>query len=197
MKISLLILCPFLSITITAQPIDWNNFSEERMNEVMFNEMNDYVKKTHNGDSLVLSKVIQENVMPRNYLLIKNNHHLPLRFLHNQEWINEDANSLPDTLKNKIIGENANPGLIENIYLKDYDIYTGLSYMEILQSSSYPGRNQITYQNVAREFVRNWNNSPPHAAHMNANYKSKVLCGVATYYDIPTRTVFISFVYIS
>jgi len=197
MKIILLILFPLLSITITAQPIDWNNFSEEKMNEAMFSEMNEYVKKTHDCDSLILSKVIQENIMPRNYSLIKNNHHLPLHSLHNQEWMNERTNELPDTLKNKIIGEYANPKLLESIFLEDFNVYAQLFYMEILQSSSYRYNDHISYQEVAREFINNWNTSPPHAAHMNANYQSKVICGVTTYYNIPTRTVFISFVYVS
>lgn len=184
-------------MTITAQPVDWKNFSEERMNEVMFNEMNEYVKRTHNGDSLVRSNVIQEEIMTTNFNLIRENHHLPLRSLHNQKWINDNTNELSDTLKRKIIGENANPILIENIYLKDYNIYIGLSYMEILQSSSYPNNNLISYQEVAKEFIRNWNNSPPHAGYMNANYRSKVIVGVTTYYHKGSRTIFISFVYVS
>jgi hypothetical protein len=197
MRIILLILCPLFSLTITAQPVVWNYFSEETMNEAMFIEMNEYVKRTHNGDSLVLSKVIQEEIMTTNYNLIRENHHLPLSSLHNQKWINDNSNELPDTIKNKIINENVNPGLIYNIYLKDYNIYTGLSYMEILQSSSYPNKDNITYQEVAKEFIRNWNKSPPHSAHMNANYRSKVIVGVASYYNKSTRTVFISFVYVS
>ena len=163
----------------------------------MFSEMNDYVKKTHDGDSLILSRVIQENIMHRNYTLIKNNHHLPLVSLHNQEWINENANALPDTLKNKIIQENANPRLLESIFMKDFNVYAQLFYMEILQSSSYLYNDHISYEEVAKQFIRNWNTSHPHAAIMNAKYRSKVIVGVATYFDISTRTVFISFVYVS
>ena len=171
--------------------------SEENMNQAMFSEMNKYVKKIHGGDSLILSEVIQENIMTRNYYLIKNNHHLTLQSLHNQEWINEDANALPDMLKKKLIEENANPYLLESIFLKDFKVYAQLFYMEILQSSSYRYNDKISYQEVAREFIRNWNSSPAHAAHMNANYRSKVIVGVATDYHIVSRRIFISFVYVS
>jgi len=197
MKYLILFLFSFFSLTITAQTIDWNNFSEEQMNQAMFSEMNKYVKRTRGGDSLILSEVIQENIMPRNYNLIRNNHHLALRLLHNQEWINEDINALPDTLMNKIIEENANPKLLESIYLEDFNVYVKLSYMEILQSSSYPNNNLISYQEVAKEFIKNWNSSPPHAGYMNANYRSKVIVGASTYYHKGSRTIFISFVYVS
>lgn len=163
----------------------------------MFDEMNHYVKLSHNGDSLILSQVVQEDIMSSNYDLIKKYHHLPIRSLHNQKWINDNTNELPDSLMNKIILEKANPELIEYIYMKEWDIYAGLSYMEILQSSSYPSNFQITYQEVAEEFIRNWNSSPAHAGYMNANYRSKVLVGVSTIYILETRKIFISFVYIS
>jgi len=187
----------FLNTSVIAQTIDWNTFSEEHMNQSMFSEMNKYVKRTHGGDSLILSEVVQENIMPRNYNLIRNQKHQALRSLHNQEWINEDVNALPDSLMNKIIEENANPKLLESIYLEDFNVYVKLSYMEILQSSSYPNNNLISYQEVAKEFIKNWNNSPPHAGYMNANYRSKVIVGVTTYYHKVSRTIFISFVYVS
>jgi hypothetical protein len=138
MKNFLLILFPILSVTISAQSINWNHFSEETMNQVMFDEMNHYVQLSHNGDSLILSQVVQEDIMSSNYNLIKKYHHLPLKSLHNQKWINDNTNELPDSLMNKIILEKANPELFEYIYMKEWDIYAGLSYMEILQSSSYP-----------------------------------------------------------
>lgn len=163
----------------------------------MFHEMNHYVKLTHGGDSLIWSGVVQSDIMSRNYNLIKTNHHRPLATIHNPEWINDDVNSLPDTLKNKIIQENANPQFLESIFLKCCDVYAQMSYMEILQSSSYPSTPQITYQEIARGFISNWNSSPAHAGYMNANYRSKVLCGVSTFYNISTRTIFISFVYVS
>lgn len=182
---------------INAQPIDWNYFSEETMNEVMFEEMNHYIKLTHEVDSLVWSKVVQEDIMSSNYSLIKKYHRLPQRSLHNQKWINDNTNELPDSLMNKIISERANPQLLESIYLKEWDIYVGLTYMEILQSVSYPFEFQITYREVAQEFIRNWNSSPAHAGYMNANYRSKILVGVSTYYNRPSRMIFISFVYVS
>lgn len=198
MKNFLLVLFPIISVTINAQPIDWNYFSEETMNEVMFEEMNQYVKLTHYGDSLIWSGVVQSDIMSRNYNLIRKYHRLPLHSLHNQEWINDDANSLPDSLKNKIILENANPQYLESIFLECCDTYAQMSYMEILQSSSYLRvYGQQNYREVARIFIRGWNSSPAHAGYMNANFRSKVLVGVTTVYIWETRTIFISFVYIS
>lgn len=198
MRNILLVLFPLLTMTINAQPIDWNHFSETTMNEVMFEEMNTYVKLTHGGDSLIWSGVVQEDVMSRNYDLIKKHHRLPLHSLHNQEWINDDINSLPDSIKNKIIHENANPQYLGSLYLECCDTYAQMSYMEIFQSSSYLRvYEQQNYRDVARSFIRGWNSSSAHAGYMNANYQSKVLVGVTTIYIRETRTIFISFVYIS
>jgi len=193
-----MVLFSLISIAISAQPIDWNQFSEERMNQVMFDEMNQYIKLTHDGDSLIWSGVVQEDIMSRNYDLIQKYHRLPLRSLHNKEWINDNTNSLPDTIKSKIIQENANPKYLENLYLYCCDTYAQMSYMEILQSSSYMrAYEEQKYRDVAREFIRGWNSSPAHAGYMNADYQSKVLVGVTTIYIRETRTIFISFVYIS
>lgn len=199
MKIILIILCPLLSISITAQVIDWENFSEERMSAVMFEEMNSYVKKIHDGDSLILSNVIQNQIMPRNYNLIKNNHTLPLHLLHNMEWkIPDMGNDLHDTLRTKIIEENANPKLLERKWMPDFKCYGLFCYTEILESVFYKGyETGHTYQDVAIHFIDGWNLSPPHAAWMNANYDSKVIVGVTTYFDNKTRTIFISFVHLS
>jgi len=185
-------------MTITAQPIDWNNFNEETMNQVMFDEMNRYVKLTHDGDSLIWSEVVQKEIMSRNYNLIKKNHRRPLITLHNPEWINDNMNSLPENIKNKIILENANPQYLESLYLDCCDVYAQMSYTEILQSSSYLRvYAEQNYRDIARSFIRGWNSSPAHAGYMNANYRSKVLVGVTTIYIRETRTIFISFVYIS
>ena len=132
MKKFLILLFHFISVTINAQPIDWNHFSEEKMNQIMFDEMNLYGKRSQGVDSLIWSGVVQEDIMSRNYDLIKKHHRLPLRSLHNQEWINVNTNSLPDTIKNKIIHENANPQYLESLYLDCCDTYAQMSYMEIL-----------------------------------------------------------------
>lgn len=188
----------FLPVIVTAQIIDWNIFSEEKMNEVMFEEMNQYVKLTHHGDSLIWSGVVQSDIMSRNYNLIRKYHRLHLHSLHNQEWINDDTNSLPDSIKNKIILENANPQFLEGLFLECCDTYGQMSYMEILQSSSYMRfYEEQNYRDVARDFIRGWNSSLVHAGYMNANYRSKVLVGVTTVFIRETRTIFISFVYIS
>jgi hypothetical protein len=55
MKKFITILFLFCSLIINAQSIDFNNFCEKTMNNVMFDEMNKYVKELHNGDSLTLS----------------------------------------------------------------------------------------------------------------------------------------------
>ena len=62
------------------------------------------------------------------------------------------------------------------------------------RASVFPG---MTYQDIAIQFIDGWNTSPPHAGLMNANYMSKVIVGVTTYYHILSRTVFISFVHVS
>jgi len=229
------LLSPF---TLLSQTIDWNDFNEEKMNEVMFSEMNKYVKslerrdsvrinpedpeskyraydwhdysktdkelvsegaKWRTGDSLIISEVIQEQIMPRNYNLIKNNHTQPLHSLHNMEWkIPNRGNDLHDTLRIEIIQENANPKLLKGLWIEECKMYGYLCYTEILVCSSfrYPEEG-MTYQDIAIQFIDGWNTSPPHAGLMNANYMSKVIVGVTTYYHILSRTVFVSFVHVS
>jgi hypothetical protein len=186
-------------MTINAQTIDWSNFDEQLMNEAMFSEMNQYVKKIHNGDSLVLSKVIQNQIMPRNYNLIKNNYNFPLHQLHNMEWlIPGRGNDLHDSLRTKIIEENANPKLLESKWMPDFECYGLFCYTEILESVCYRGyETGHTYQDVAIHFIDGWNLSPPHAAWMNANYENEVIVGMTAYFDTETRTIFVSFVHVS
>ena len=151
------------------------------------------------GDSLVLSAVIQDQIMPRNYNLIKKNYSRPLKSLHNMEWfIPGRGNDLHDTLRAKIIEEYANPKQLESKFMSDFNCYGLFTYTEILESVSYMRFEKgQTYQDVAVKFINGWNSSPPHAALMNANYRSKVIVGVTTYYHRSTRTVFISFVHLS
>ena len=105
MKQSLTFILILFSLATEAQVIDFNNFSEERMNEVMFSEMNSYVKKIHNGDSLIWSSVVQKDVMSDNYNFIKSNSGQNLMKLHNPKWLGRDWNDLPDTIRVKIINE--------------------------------------------------------------------------------------------
>ena len=82
--------------------------------------------------------------------------------------------------------------------MPDYKCYGLFTYTEILESCSYHGyENGQTYQDVAIKFIKGWNSSPPHAGLMNANYRSKVLCGVATYFNSEIKKIFISFVHVS
>ena len=238
MKNILIIIWSFLPGIIAAQTVDWNDFSEEKMNEVMFSEMNKYVKslkrrdsvrinpedlgskyraydwhdyyktdkelvsegaKWRTGDSLIISEVIQEQIMPRNYNLIKNNHTQPLHSLHNMEWkIPNRGNDLHDTLRIEIIQENANPKLLKGLWIEECKMYGYLCYTEILVCSQFRFPEAgLTYQQIAVQFIDAWNTSPPHSAIMHANYMSKVIVGVTTYYHILSRTVFISFVHVS
>jgi hypothetical protein len=232
------LLSPF---TLLSQTIDWKNFSEEKMNEVMFCEMNEYVKslkrrdsvrinpenseskyraydwhdyskrdkqlmsegaKWRTGDSLIHSMVIQNQIMPKNRNFIKKNSFRPLdalRLSHNKEWLMPDrGNDLHDTLRTKIIEENANPKLLKGLWIEECKIYGYLCYTEILVCSSfrYPEEG-MTYQDIAVQFIDGWNTSPAHSAIMNANYRNKVICGVATYFDKESRVVYVSFVHVS
>jgi len=155
--------------------------------------------KWRTGDSLILSAVIQDQIMSRNYNLIRNNHTLDLHSLHNMEWkIPGMGNDLNDTLRTKIIEENANPKLLQGKWMADFKCYGLLCYTEILESVCYRGyETGHTYQDVAIHFIDGWNLSPPHAALMNANYNNKVIVGVTTYFHKETKTIFISFVFVS
>jgi hypothetical protein len=232
------LLSPF---TLLSQTIDWNDFSEEKMNEVMFSEMNKYVKslkrrdsvrinpedlgskyraydwhdysktdkelmsdgaKWRTGDSLILSKVIQDQIMPRNRGFIKKNSFRPLdalRLSHNKEWLMPDrGNDLHDTLRAKIFEEYANPKMLKSLWMEEFKVYGYLCYTEILvcSSFSYPEAG-LTYQQIAVQFIDAWNTSPSHSALMNANYHNKVICGVATYFDKESWVVYVSFVHVS
>lgn len=202
MKQYLIFLLIFFSSVIEAQIIDFNSFSEERMNEVMFDEMNKYVKSIHKGDSLIWSSVVQKDVMSDNYNFIKNNSGQNLMKLHNPKWLGKDWNDLPDTIRTKIIIEMKSKyprsEFLNSKKLNGFDDYSAFTYTEILHSITFSGHYPtITYQDIARGAIKGWNNSPPHALYMNANYKNKALVGVATYFDKRKKTIIISFVHVS
>jgi hypothetical protein len=187
------------SLVINAQVVDWENFSEEKMNSAMFIEMNRYVKSIHDGDSLILSKVIQEQIMPKNYALIKKNKYSQLDNSHNLEWLTPGrGNDLPDTIRAKIIAENANPFQLNNKWMEKFNCYGLFCYTEILESVSYRGfENGQTYQSIANKFIKGWHDSPPHRGLMEAHYHNKVIVGVTTFFDSQTRIIYISFVHVS
>jgi len=144
---------------------------------------------------------VQQDVMTDNYNFMKNNRYLPLQKLHNQKWLGRPWNDLPDTIRVKIIDEMSkypDSTFIKNKYFKKYKIYLAFTYTEILKcfyyGSPYP---TVSYQDVARRCITDWNYSPPHATYMNANYMNKVLVGVTTYFNKKTRKLFVSFVHVS
>lgn len=202
MKHIIIIITLLSSIVSNAQIVDFNNFSEETMNMVMFDEMNKYVKRIHHGDSLIWSTVVQQDVMTDNYNYLRNNSYLPLQKLHNPKWLTRPWNDLPDTIKVKIIDDMSSKypdsTFIKSKYYKEYKTYLAFTYTEILRliryGSPYP---TVTYQDIARQCITDWNQSPPHAMYMNANYKNAVIVGVATYFNKKGRTIFISFVHVS
>jgi hypothetical protein len=196
------IIAIFLSISIglNAQIIDFNNFSEKTMNEVMFKTMNEYVKKIHNGDSLILSSVVQEEIMPDNYNFIKNNITKPLITLHNPKWLGRPGNDLPDILKKKIANEIILKYPHSNIiktWNEEYKVYTIFTYVENIASLQFISNIEpITYQTAAQKLIECWSKSPGHAIYMNANYGNSVVVGVISYFEKRTKTIIVSFVYV-
>jgi hypothetical protein len=175
---------------------DWHDYSKTDK------ELRSEGAKWRTGDSLIHSMVIQNQIMPRNRNFIKKNSFRPLdalRLSHNKEWLMPDrGNDLHDTLRAKIFEEYANPKMLKGLWMEEFKVYGYLCYTEILvcSSFSYPEAG-LTYQDIAIQFIDGWNTSPPHAGMMNANYRNKVICGVATYYHKESRTIFISFVHVS
>lgn len=195
----LILFVPFLSYS---QVIDFDNFSEDRMNAVMFDEMNKYVKSIHNGDSLIWSSVVQNEVMSDNYNFLKRNSSQPLSKLHNPKWLSRDWNEVPDTIRTKIITEMVTKypqsEFLKKKEFKGFGGYLAFTYTEILHSIRFSGNYPtITYQEIARGAIKGWNNSPPHAMYMNANYKNGVIVGVTTIFDKLRKTIIISFVHVS
>lgn len=190
------------SLIANAQIVDFDNFSEERMNRVMFDEMNKYVKRLHHGDSIIWSSVVQEDVMSDNYNFMKNNSGQNLMKLHNPKWLGRGWNDLPDTIRTKTITEMKTKypqsEFLKANKLENFDVYSAFTYTEILHSITFSGSYPaITYQEIAIGAIRGWNNSPPHALYMNANYKNAVITGVATFFDRKRKTIIISFVHVS
>jgi hypothetical protein len=103
MKRLIIILCLLPSIKINAQIVDFNHFSEKRMNEVMFIYMNDYTK-TNGGYSLTHSSVEETKI----YRYIKkNNERFPLNSLISKinEAISVSSVAILDSISCKDIKE--------------------------------------------------------------------------------------------
>ena len=199
-KVILILTLLLFTSFVYSQVIDWDNIDERKMDTVMFNMMNNYVRSEKNGDSLIWSPVIQKEVMPRNYTYIKEHIGIPLNSLyqyHNTEWVNNRGNDLPKDIREKIIEENINPVYLSNESLKGFPgVYGLFEYSEILICIKGTQEGE-TYQNLAMFCIESWNSSPQHATIMNANYKNKVIVGVITLYDKKNSCMFISFVFVS
>lgn len=217
MKKELFILFSVILNNLNAQVIDFDNFDEKIMNCVTFTKMNNYVKQLYDGDSLILSSVIQKDIMSDNYNFIKNNANiLPLEKLHNPNWIGRECNDLPDTIRSKIINEmllkysysdflknKRKPKSIEDISTKYPDLkkgsnnYIRFTYTEILGSVTFSFNTTWTYKEICDIIINEWKRSPPHREWMDVNYNNGVIVGVATYYNKKRRTVYVSFVHVS
>lgn len=68
MKTLLIILCLIPSMFLDAQVIDWNNFNEKTINNIMFDKLNIYTK-TEGGYTIIASNVKSSEI----YNLIKRN----------------------------------------------------------------------------------------------------------------------------
>jgi hypothetical protein len=108
-------------MVIHAQVIDWSNFNERTMNEVMFNKMNDYTESAFYF-SLIRSTVGQERIYK---CIMKNNEKLLLDDLDVE--INEKILWKYDS---KIISETnliGNVGLIDSISCYDVKSYQDIA----------------------------------------------------------------------
>ena len=188
---------------VGAQDIEWDSFNERKMDTVMFNVMNSYFdykddSTFNNSNYIIWSPVVQKDLMSGNHNYIKVRSTNNIKSLHNMKWVK--ATGLPDSIKSKIIEENAHPGFLNN-QLFPYEVggvtktaYGTFNYSEILVS--IPINRCGTYQEFANHAIHSWNKSDSHAGIMNANYKNKVIVGTTTFYCKKTQRVIISFVYI-
>lgn len=131
MKKLITILCLLPSMLINAQVIDWDNFNEKTMNDVMFNQMNDYTKS--NGFySIIRMSVGQQKI----YRCIKKNNE--------KLWL-DDLNTIINVkvlrkYDSKII---SHTNLIGNVGLLD----------------SVSFENVKTYEDIAIKCITDWTNS--------------------------------------
>lgn len=196
---------------ISGDYIDFNNFSEKRMSDVLFVAMNDYQKKIHNGDSLIRSSLIERTISRDNYNYFKNNCEKPpyddIMRLHNPRWYDIDRdgnpdrifNDLPDTIKVKVINEMKGTHFLRANWDNHAESYI-LTYGEIIGEVSFeklPIDFKYTYTQIANDLIKSWNESKLHTNFLNGDYNNAVIVGSITYYHKKRRTVYVSFVYIS
>jgi hypothetical protein len=127
--ITILYLLP--SMFINAQVIDWDNFNEKTMNEVMFSQMNDYTKS--NGFYSIIRMSVGQQKIYR--CIKKNNEKLPMDGLNAR--INVKVLRKYDS---KIISRT---NLVGNVGLLD----------------SISGKNIKTYEDIAIRCITDWTNS--------------------------------------
>lgn len=203
MKKIITILLLFISISVNGQIIDFNNFDENALNMAIFNEINNYTKSqvypdnisdninaktTHIGDSLILSSVVQEDIMTDTYNHLKNNY----KFFINTTEIKglHKAYVISDTTKNKIINE-------LKLKYNNLNLLNSCLPFICLEILNRHDIRESSYQNLARNITNEWKRSRDHKFIMDINYLNKVVCGVTVYYDEQRRTVYASFVYVS
>jgi hypothetical protein len=125
MKKLITILCLLPSMLIKAQVIDWDNFNEKTMNDVMFNQMNDYAK--NNGTYSTIRMSVGQQEIYR--CIKKNNEKLPLDDLNTR--INVKVLRKYDS---KIISRTnlvGNVGLLDSISCKNIKTYEDIAYRGI------------------------------------------------------------------
>lgn len=159
MKKLIIILLFTPSMLLNAQVIDWNNFNEKTMNEVMFGKIYDYTSiKT--GYSLISS-----GKLPEIYRCIKkNNEKLPV-----------------DSLSAKI-----------NVKILAKPKYNSPKGFPVGILDSISGIDIKTFQELADKCITDWKNSPSDAFFMMGWGK---IVGVTSYYNIKTKTIYISVVF--
>jgi hypothetical protein len=137
MKKLLIILSFFPSTLINAQVIDWNNFNERTMNDILFNKMNHYT------ESNAVYSIIRLSVgKQRIYKLIKKNNEKLLL-----EDLNAEINKVLRKYDSKIIkrtNQIRNVGIIDSVSCRDVK----------------------TYEDIASRCITDWVNTPTDAFYL-------------------------------
>jgi hypothetical protein len=138
MKKLIIILCLLPVMVTNAQVIDWNNFNEKVMNDVLFNKMSDFTK-SEGLYSLISSSVGNQKI----YRFIKKN----------------NERLLLDNLDSEI-----NCKVLRKYDAKTISRTNLVGNVGILDSIS--GTNVRTYQEIAGRCITDWMNSPSDAFFM-------------------------------
>jgi hypothetical protein len=156
MKTFLIMLCLLPSMFINAQVIDWNNFDEGTMNDVMFIVLNDHTL-SQGKYTLTISTEQNADVYK---CLRKHNEKLSLSDL---------------GVKVNSITSDKSAGVIDTI------------------SRSTAVKPNMTYQDVARRCLSDWNSNPSDAFFLIGYGKT---VEVITLYNKKTETVYVSVIFV-